>query len=265
MAEIRFVAQVGSEIGHILHRCPLAIGGNVGEGLLDACRDIQLVGQRDRDASAWTPLVGQATRTGKIDRQRERVTVHEHGILLAHAKIAEINEGEPQPERVASASHRLRRAVEKVGFDECVNIPIEKGGRRPGVQADPAITGGEVIVLPVLLRYRNGIGDEVVAASNWVEVVQAGQSNEPPEAERGVGSRYQVGARKQPTSDKLLTLLRCDRNGGGDRSELGDSRRLAFIAFPRLVPWRSIIGQRPRTDPWPVVLAELIEVVRHKV
>src|SRR5262249_8395648 len=60
-------------------------------------------------------------------------------VLLADAEVAEIDEGEPQPERVPAPARGLRGAVEEVPLDEGVHVPVAERGGRPGVQADSAV------------------------------------------------------------------------------------------------------------------------------
>jgi len=57
-------------------------------------------------------LVQKPARAGKVNRAGEGVAIHEDAVLLTEAEVAEVREGEAQPERVAAAD-RLVGAIKK--------------------------------------------------------------------------------------------------------------------------------------------------------
>src|SRR5262249_48218949 len=139
-------------------------------------------------------------------------------------------------------------AVEEVALDERVDVPTEERRGRPGVQADPAIAGAKVVILPVRLWDRDRVGDEVIPAADRVEVIQAGEQDESSEAEGGVRPRYQEGSWCQSARDELLLLLRRHRSRGRNRRELRHTRGLPLVGLARLEPGWSVVRVRMGTD-----------------
>ena len=184
----------------------------------------------------------QTARPGEVDRVRKGVAVHEHGVLLADAEITEIDECEPQAERIAAPADGLSRPVKKVGVDERVNIPAENRRGRPRVQADPAVAGADVVVLSGLLRDRDRVRDKVVPAADRVHVIKPGGPDESSEPERRIGSRNEKRPRRHAARDELVPFFGRGRGRGGDRRVFGNARGLAFVGVPGFVAVGSVVG-----------------------
>src|SRR5690606_7425075 len=100
--DVGFIAQVRGEVGHVLHAIAQAVGGNVGEAAFHAGRPIPAVGDRQRHAGRRLALIGSTVGPLKIDKARPVAGVHERRVLLAEAKVAEVEMRMPQAERISA-------------------------------------------------------------------------------------------------------------------------------------------------------------------
>src|SRR5262249_38863592 len=114
MAVVRLVANVRGGVGHVLNVAAQAVGGDVGERLVDAPGRVPFVGQWNRHPRARPPLIDPTGWSLEIDEAWPRGCIHEHCVLLAHAEVAVVDEGMPQPERVSSPARGLAWPVEEV-------------------------------------------------------------------------------------------------------------------------------------------------------
>ena len=123
------------------------------------------------------PHQDHARRAFVVEHVGEDVVVHEQRRGLADQERAEVDPGEPQPQR-ERAEGAGGVAVEEVHFDPGLDRPVHALPRRLGVEAEPRVPRRQNGVLPSPCGTGNARGHEVVGAADRVEVVDAVEPDE---------------------------------------------------------------------------------------